>query len=286
MLIKDNFSLSELSTIRIGGTALRVFYPENVDELLDLLDRYPTLRYRVISNGSNLLINDHIKFNNILILCMRRFCHEIMPLDDEGLFYIGAGANIGKIIMEINTRGFGGIEPLISIPGLLGGLVCMNASVPSASVSISDYLVSVDVVRELQLQRVPRRMCGFGYRKSVFQGSGDVICGATFRFPRKQIEKAKQDIRDRVLSCKAAQDRSGPNFGTVFSVSNGKIMRAVKILGLGVGGCHYSRKTANWLINRGGTYSDVVRLIRIVERIHAVFGLPCKREVVIWDENK
>lgn len=282
MIVEKNVSIAGMTTFKLGGRVKEMFFPENAQDISILLKESPDALRRIVSNGSNILANDAQVWESAV--CMKKFTSDVICLEGKrGLFHVGAGCRIQKLIRTVGDQGYGGMEPLVSIPGLLGGLIYMNASVPSSSCSISDHLVSVDIVDVDGMKVVPKSECDFTHRQSIFQKTACVITGATFLFPESDKGESALKINDRIERCRMMQDRSRPNFGSVFSESNSKIMRCVRMAGMRVGGISFSRKTQNWLINEGGTFSDAMRLIKRVETIHALFGLPCKREVVIWE---
>lgn len=50
-------------------------------------------------------------------------------------------------------------------------------------------------------------------------------------------------------------------------------MYIVKKLGISTKGVSFSKKTANWILNReNGTYENVVKTINKVEKFHKLFG--------------
>ena len=78
------------------------------------------------------------------------------------------------------------------------------------------------------------------------------------------------------------QDASFPNFGSVFRQSNYTIMKIVKRLAIG-NRVHFSRKTANWIINEGGNYSDAIKAVKKVELLHRLLRKRIVREVIVWE---
>lgn len=49
-------------------------------------------------------------------------------------------------------------------------------------------------------------------------------------------------------------------------------------------GMTYSKKTSNWLVNKGnGSYEQAIMLIKRVIKIHNFFKAKAVVEVIIWD---
>lgn len=284
MIIKENESLAKYTTFKMGGVAGKMYEPETVEELTALVREKPQLLDYVIGGGSNLLINDGRRFDEVL--CLRSFNTRLEHLGD-GRYYVGASVRLQKLIKAINADGYGGIEYLYSVPGLLGGAVYMNAGRGRQHHKcISDYMISADVSVNAQTLVYEKKDCGFDYRRSVFQEmKGCVILGAVFQFPPMSAEESAGLVKERLELCRRVQDMSAPNFGTVFSRSNKYIMALVQKIQLGDrSGCRFSPKTRNWML-RGprGNFKQAKKLLDRVMRWHRLLGQKCRAEVRIWE---
>ncbi len=279
MKIINNEDLSKYTTIRIGGIAKIMYIPESRDELLEVVRTIPSSH--VIGGGSNLLINNR-EFESVISL--REFDQNIED-QGRGVFIVGASVRLQKLINTINEKGYGGIEYLYSVPGLVGGAVVMNAGRGRQhQKSISDYLKSVTLIHEGKEVTWEKKDCGFGYRNSIFKNSGDIILSAQFLFPEMSQEEASKEKQARLDLCKKFQDSSHPNFGSVFLESSGAIMSVVQKLKLGGKKAHFSAKTKNWIINEDhAEFTDVYKAIQKAEKMHRLIGKKCIREVIIWE---
>lgn len=283
MFILNNEELWKYTTFKIGGIAENFYVPKGVDELQQLLKSIEGEERYFLSGGSNLLINDMKKFKNVI---------SLQNLDDRiidysnGKFYVGASVRIQKFINYAKEKGYGGLEFLYSIPGMLGGLVAMNAGRgESWNQNISNYIIQVQVLVDNQIKIFNKEECDFGYRMSKFIISDIIIVGVVLQLNEDTPDHINSLISERMRMVKEVQDRSKPNFGSVFCYSNARIMNLVKKFGLGKkNGVHFSKKTSNWMINEGnGTYADALILIRFVCAIHKLFHKRCIPEVQIWD---
>lgn len=273
----ENQSLKQLTTVRIGGTARRFLVPESTEELLKtIITEHP--KY-FIGGGSNLLIADH-SFDTVVDL--RSFNTEIHS-NGNGLYKVGASVRLQQLINQINSEGYGGIEYLYSVPGLVGGAVAMNAGRGRKyKQTISDYILSVEVIRDGELINVKKKDCRFTHRDSVFKNSDDIIVSCIFQFSLTDPAEAEQRKRERLELCKKVQDTSKPNFGTVFCESDPFIMNWVRKLQVGHK-VHFSGKTSNWILNEDGSFEDALKAIRRVELLHKIFFQKCRREVIVWE---
>lgn len=277
----SDISLKEYTTIKIGGIAKQLFIPESVDELIDLVNGIE--KKYIIGGGSNLLINDNRNYENVIVL--KDFNNTLIDLGN-GNFKVGASVRLQSLIRKINDYGYGGIEYLYSVPGLVGGAVVMNAGRGiNHNKYISDYITEVEVLHENKIKVLKREECKFEHRNSIFKNGEYIILSVEFSFEQVSKEESTLLRKERMENCKIVQDNSYPSFGSVFSEVNPRIMKIFKKSLVGrKNNIRFSRKTLNWILNLGeGKYSDTIKLINRVKVIHKIFGKKCKTEVIIWD---
>ena len=274
--VEKGVDLASLTTFKMGGKAARLWEPKRGDDLRAL----PKGKngFRVISAGSNLLVSERT-FTDVI--SMRDFDDSIEDLGN-GEYRVGASVRVQRLIPKVNADGYGGIEALVSIPAMVGGLICMNASVPSAKTCISDHLVSVEVFDGEKSFEVPKSECGFGYRTSAFQDGRALILGARFKFPEQDPTASAVKVDARRKHVKETQDKSAPNFGSVFRDSSGRAMNLIRKRGLAVGGISFSRKTGNWILNGGGSFDDAMSLLGKAVAVNKLLGKKAKLEVRVW----
>ncbi|WP_280770613.1 UDP-N-acetylmuramate dehydrogenase [Salipaludibacillus daqingensis] len=284
MKILSNESLKNYTTVKIGGYAEKLYFPESIEELSDLINQLSEEDYYIISGGSNILINDKKTYKNVVSLI--KMDNSVMELGD-GKFYVGASVKLQKLINIINKKGFGGIEYLFSVPALVGGSVAMNAGRGKVhGLSISDYIEEVRVLDKGVIKVLSKEECNFKYRDSIFKKNNNklIVLGVTFTFDKGYPEELKKIRQERINISQSNQDASGYNFGSVFRKHNRVIMQVIRITHPGYKtGMSFSKKSSNWLINQGeGTYSQAISLITRVEKLHKVIGQKIIREVIIW----
>lgn len=281
MIIKEHVKLSEITTIKMGGIAEKMYIPQNEDELIDVINHLSPKYF--IGGGSNLLINDTILD---VVVNLREFNKNIESLGN-GEYILGASLRLQNVIKSINEDGYGGIEYLYSVPGLIGGAVVMNAGRGKRfNKCISDYIISIKVFHNGKIEWIPKDECDFSHRYSIFKQSDYLVLAARMKFEKKEKQETERLRLERIEHCKQFQDNSKPNFGSVFSESNSFIMKLFQFKIIGKkDGIMFSSKTPNWILNCGGSFDDALLLINRVERIHKLFGKKCKREVIIWNDT-
>lgn len=279
MIVLENVDLSKYTTFRMGGIAKKMYIPESMGELVEVTSKVPVPEY-YIGGGSNLLINDKKVFD--CVICLRKFNQSIIN-EGNGRFTVGGSVRLQALIKAVNEEGYGGIEYLYSVPGLVGGAVAMNAGRGKAyNKTISDYIKKVKVLHAGQIITYTKEECQFSHRTSIFKGTNDIIMEVTFCFEKEEKNELEKRRMERISLHKEKQDMSFPNFGTVFQEADGRILRLICKWPIHSGKVHYSSKTANWLLNEGGTFQDAMRKIDKVKKIHHILGKQIKEEVVIW----
>ena len=281
MIIKHNEGLAKYTTFKMGGIATNFYVPESRIELVQLLKSLN--EYNIIGGGSNLLINDKAVFTNVIHLV--KFDDNITSLGD-GKYYVGASVRLQKLINTVNNDGFGGIEYLFSVPGLIGGAIVMNAGRGRQfNQQISDYIVSVDAIYNGEIVTLSKEECLFQYRNSIFKHSDYLIIGVLFKFSEMKIEESKRLKNERIKLCREKQDSSGFNFGSVFCKYNSTIMKVAPLLRVEFNSnVRFSKKTQNWICNSGkGTYKQTLKLIKLLELMHKMSLKKIEREVIVWE---
>ena len=274
-------SLAKYTTLKIGGIAKNLYFPETVDSLREIMAGFPEAP--VFGGGSNLLINDEKVFEHVI--CLREFEKKIEYFED-GIVRVGSGVRLQKLISDINEHGRGGIEYLYSVPGLVGGAIYMNAGRgKSFNKQISDYLLSVDILKDGTVKTIKKEDCGFSYRRSSFHDVDAVIISAEFMFEELDPEVGKARCKERMELVKQNQDNRYPNAGTTFCESDQTIMKFFqKTAGSKMSGVHFSDQKPNWLQNRGeGTFSEAKKLLGKVESAHKFAGKSCRLEYEVWE---
>ena len=282
MKVLNDVSLSKYTTFKMGGTCSRLWFPQSIDELNQALNTLQKPWY-ILGGGSNVVINDARNFDDVI--CLREVNRDIEDLGN-GRFAVGASVSLQKLILKINEQGYGGIEYLFSVPGLVGGAVYMNAGRGAAKQQvISQFIESVDVLEDGVIKTYSVEDCCFAHRYSVFHQIDAIIINVHFHFMSMSYEETERLRKERIQFCKEKQDMSAPNFGTVFCKADGRIMKCVAILSRfsKKETITYSSKSPNWMLNKGGTFVQVQKKLKLVKKLHKLLNRDIKQEVILWE---
>ncbi|MBI4838896.1 MAG: FAD-binding protein [Nitrospirae bacterium] len=128
-MVKFDEPMSAHTSLRIGGAAEVLAFPENILSLKNLLiaAKAQKLPVFILGAGTNLLVRDG-GIEGIAV-SMEAF-KRIEVIQDEGgeaMFFVEAGVSLPALINFTGKKGYSGLEALAGIPGSVGGAVYMNA---------------------------------------------------------------------------------------------------------------------------------------------------------------
>lgn len=253
--------MSRHTTVHIGGPADWFLEAENLDDIVAsrLIARSRELPVIMIGNGSNMLVSD----NGIRGLVIKP-ASSLATITELGprLLRVGAGVKVPELARYFRDENFGGLEWGFGVPGCVGGALFMNAGTRDGE--MKDVVESVMVIGNGgRIDEVPAAACGFGYRKSRFQRTGECIIGATLRMPEVPFDavKSKRTMEDR----KRTQPLHLPNFGSVFANPPGdfaaRLIEECGMKGRSIGGAQISPIHANFIVNNGNASASEAKAL-------------------------
>ena len=280
--------MAKHTTFRIGGPADYLVLPTSPEEVAAVLTMARDYRVpvTVLGNGSNVLVRDK-GIRGVVV----KFDTPMAAIRDEGARVIaGAGASLGDVSRYAAGKGLTGMEFAVGIPGSIGGAVFMNAGAYDGEIGGVVAAVTA-VLPDGQAKRFGHADVHFGYRDSVFQHNGCVICEVELQLERGDDEAIKLKMDEYTNRREEKQPIEMPSAGSTFKrppgYFAGTLIEQAGLKGLRVGGAEVSGKHAGFIVNAGGaTAADVLALIREVQRqVHAKFGVKLQPEVRIFGED-
>lgn len=284
----ENFTLAKILTdvpmkkhtsFGVGGKAKYFAQIDNLyalNSLIQMAKRYK-VKYKIIGNGSNLLVSD-LGFNGIII-CPKGLDDIYFKREQVRAM---AGAKLEKLLSFNLKNGLSGIEALAGIPATVGGAIVMNAG--AFGRSISDHITEVETLKDGKIKKYYKEECKFGYRTSRFYHSKEAVVSATFSF--------REENRERILSAINSYREHRNNFhpqgrscGSVFKNPKperaGALIDKAGLKGLKFGGARVSEKHGNFIItDKNASANDVYHLIKHVkEKVEQLFGVQLFEEV-------
>ncbi|MBP3445084.1 MAG: UDP-N-acetylmuramate dehydrogenase [Bacilli bacterium] len=266
--IEKDISLSTLTTYKTGGIAKLVVYPNNINNLkqmLKLIHKY-NIKYFILGKGSNTLFSDK-EFNGVIIKLDKLNNFKIKQTE----IYVESGMILSKLVQAGVKNELTGLEFAIGIPGTIGGAIYMNAG--AYGNNMSDIVKSVIVLNEkFQIKEIPLEKLKFDYRYSIFQDNKNLICvAANIKLEHGNHDEIASKIKENLLKRKNSQPLEYPSAGSVFRNPEGnyagKIIEELGLKGKNIGGAEISTKHANFIINKNNaSSSDILNLIKLVQK--------------------
>ncbi len=274
-----NIPLKNYCTYRIGGMATDVYFPENIEEMVEVvrLHRAQGRRFWIHGGGANTLFPD-----GEIRLPIISTSEMTATFRDGNTVFAEAGKIMDAWVLELLREGLGGIECLSGIPGTLGGALFMNAG--AYGQEISDHLHSVTVLtRDSRVVEIPKAECGFGYRRADALRETVILAG-TWSLPLADPQSLLATRKETLTRRKQKQPLEFPSAGSVFKRPEGayasELIDRAGLKGSRVGGAQVSEKHAGFIVNVGdATCQDVLELVELCRRtVRERFGYELELE--------
>ncbi|MFH1455211.1 MAG: UDP-N-acetylmuramate dehydrogenase [bacterium] len=199
MKIRQNIKLSDFNTFRTGGNARFFCEVKSDSELTDALIFAKTnkLKFFVIGNGSNVLLNDRNFSGLVIKICIKNIKIESTKDADfcgsecgfswtestngkRSVISASAGESFNDLIKFSIKNNLSGIENLWNIPGTVGASIVQN--IGAYGVEVKNHVISVEGIDANTLNKFifNNINCKFGYRDSVFKKNKNLVITKVF----------------------------------------------------------------------------------------------------------
>jgi UDP-N-acetylmuramate dehydrogenase len=262
--------VAELTTYRVGGPIAVLVRVSDEDALRTVAevvasDPVPVL---VIGRGSNLLVAER-GFAGLGLVLDGAF--EQVEVDrDAGTVRAGSAVALPVLARRTAAAGLGGLEFFVGIPGSVGGAVRMNAGGhgrETAEVLRCAWVLDLLAGERATAAPRPTAKLDFGYRHSNV-APASVVTGAELAGAPDDPKLCEERVAE-IVRWRRKHQPGGSNAGSVFrnppGDSAGRLIDAVGLKGLRVGGAVVSPKHANFFqAEDGATADDVAQLVATV----------------------
>ena len=276
-----NFDFSKHTTYGLGGIAKIAYFPSNEEEAVTV---YKYLKkhgekFIVLGKGSNLLVSD--KYFDGAVICTKYL--QGIEIDGNCLKIL-SGTTVQQLLSFCVKNGITGFEYLAAIPASIGGLAVMNGG--TSDKRIASNILSIKVF-DGKMRELSNKNCNFGNKHSTMTDINALILAIYAGYTWEKPEKVEENI-NYFLNLRRGQPR-GRSCGCVFKnpegLSAGKIIDDAGLKGMKIGGAEVSREHANFIINTGGSSSDVYSLINAVKKsVYEKTGINLDEEVIYIGE--
>lgn len=283
MLVEENFDVTRLTSFKCGGKIKKVFFPESLDEFVQVLKETPEAK--VFGNLTNTLVSsDGYSGAIILTTKMTNFHFSGCRAEAE------CGLKGAKLSQAAEEKGLSGLEFMIAFPGTIGGEVFMNAGAHGQNVA--GCLVEAKCYNpDLGVVTLNKEEMKFSYRTSVCQSKNLIVLSAVFELQPAPSEYIKAKMEENLHFRKTHQPSlTLPNCGSVFrnpeGNSSGRLLEQSGVKGYASGGARVWENHANFIINNGGTSSDILNVIQKMRNsVREKFNIELKPEVRFLGDN-
>lgn len=283
LILARGTMMRDLTTFRIGGPADYVLHTQQAADVVRGIEACVALGvpYRVIGNGSNLLVRDEGVRGMVIVTA-----GGLSALSREGnAITCGAGLSLTALSREALQMGLAGLEWACGIPGTVGGACAMNAGAYGGD--MKQLVTHVCALEDGAIRTYAVQDGDFGYRKSAFCAPERVVLDITLALTEddgsataRQAEYTARRREKQPLSAYSA----GSTFKRPEGHFAGALIESAGLKGARIGGAQVSTLHAGFIINTGNaTADDVLRLIDHVRAcVLQAHGVTLECEVKIW----
>ena len=262
-------NLSRISTVRIGGIADMVVYPNSTDMLAKLVKKLndSKIPYKILGRMSNaLMAKDY--YQEVIIRTDRI---DAFNVNDHNLT-VSTGISLSRLAKIALNCSLSGLEALSGIPGSIGGAIRGNAGAYGRE--MSDIVSSVTLLEPSlgDVFEIKNSQLDFSYRHSSIIQSDLIILSAKISLCRSTVDAVYSKMIDIANRRRAAQPTEFPTLGSVFKRCDGDLLPWQLIDGCGlrgysVGDAEISKKHAGFIVNRGSAKaSDFLSVVEQAEK--------------------
>lgn len=273
-----NFSFSENTSFKCGGTAEKAYFPQTEREaqaVFFLLENSGG-KYFILGAGSNVLAPDGVYEGDVI--CLKNLSH-IERTGENSIFCL-AGTKVAHLLSYCIKNGLTGLEYLAGIPATVGGVAYMNGGAGGRFIGSDVLNISFF---DGKIHRFSNEFCNFGYKYSIMRDINGLITGVELKISPDSSVNVKKRISDFMFA-RSSQPK-GASCGCVFKnpegMYAGELIDRAGLKGLKIGSAHISKEHANFIINEGAVSSDVKKLIDLIKsEVFKKFSIKLEEEVV------
>jgi UDP-N-acetylmuramate dehydrogenase len=282
--VREGVPLAERTWFKLGGPAQYFAEPTSVDDLLAVVQRSRDdgLQLRLLGGGSNVLVRDEGVSGTVIALTHPSFAE--IRIDGRRVI-VGAGAKLANAVSVTVGAGLAGLEPLVGIPGTIGGALHGNAGSHGGDVGQWASRATV-ITRGGEIFQRQRDDLVFAYRQSSLDEL--VILEAEFELEKEDATELTKRMQKLWIVKKANLPMAHESTGCIFKnprgMSAGMLIDQCGLKGERVGAVEVSQRHANFFVaNPGATAREVLQLIDLVRnRVAERMGVELETQIEIW----
>lgn len=270
--------------MKIGGKIARFYTPETIDEFVQIMQKEP--KAFIAGNLSNVIVSS-FGYDGAVISTKKLNKIQV----DGNKIIAGAGVRGTKLSKIALENGLSGMEFMIAFPGSIGGEVYMNAGAHGQEIAPILKFAKIYSPQDGLLE-LSNKELEFGYRTSICHKKNYSVLEVEFELLSKSRDEIQLKIDENLSFRKSKQpDLTIPNCGSTFKNptgdSAGRLLDAVGVKGLKVGGMKVWENHANFIVNNGeATSLDALQLMfEMYKRVKEKFNIELKPEIIFLGGN-
>lgn len=283
-MLQTDFDIKKSTTMKIGGKIARFYTPETIDEFVQIMQKEP--KAFIAGNLSNVIVSS---FGYDEAVISTKKLNKIQV--DGNKIIAGAGVRGTKLSKIALENGLSGMEFMIAFPGSIGGEVYMNAGAHGQEIASILKFAKIYSPQDGLLE-LSNKELEFGYRTSICHKKNYSVLEVEFELLSKSRDEIQLKIDENLSFRKSKQpDLTIPNCGSTFKNptgdSAGRLLDAVGVKGLKVGGMKVWENHANFIVNDGeATSLDALQLMfEMYKRVKEKFNIELKPEIIFLGGN-
>lgn len=292
--LQVNTPLAKYTSARVGGPAEMLLTVKSAQELqtaVELAHAYP-IPYFILGGGSNILVADAgvrglVILNKAKQVSYRHTGYSVICTAESG-------ANLSSLARQCISKGLGGLEWAISVPGTVGGAVFGNSGAHGGD--MAGNLRAAAIYEPSGGVRIyTNDALDYAYRNSTLKREMDkrlsrrIVLSAELELKPESVEVLTARANGFTAHRKETQP-GGASMGSMFKNPEnyyaGYLIESAGLKGYQIGGAAISEKHANFFVNDGTATAEDIRAL-IAEAWNVVrekFGVEMVLEVELVGE--
>jgi UDP-N-acetylmuramate dehydrogenase len=276
--------LAPFTQLKVGGPAEYLVQPNALDELIAFVKVCfaRNLRFRILGSGGNVLVHDEGVKGIVLRLGGTAF--TTIALEGRRI-KAGCGATLSAVIARAAHAGLTGLEPLVGLPGTIGGALLLNAG--DRTSDIGQFVRRVEVL-DNQATVQTREHDDLRFTSTGAILDDPLVLSAEFELDQDSSDLIVKRLRKSWIQFKATQPYSYQAAARIFKnppgLNAGVLIEQTGLAGTKVGAAVVSERNPNYVVaESGATARDVLRLIDLVRaRVQERFHVELELALSVW----
>lgn len=299
-VVFENEPMASRFSFKVGGTAALLIEPLSEDAFLQCVTSLlqSGIPYFVLGGGTNIVFPDG-EFSGAVVSTGR--LNKIEEASSDGntvVLKCQCGVSMNALVNYSVKKCCTGLETFCGLPGTVGGACYMNARCFDREVS--DAVKNIVYLKKensvaggsaYKKEVMPFDKTMWGYKKSPFTGTDDIVLSAEFVVTQENAQcaeriagTAKKYMQERIekghfnFPCAGSVFKNSREFGK----PTGQIIDELGLKGYKIGGAQIAPWHGNIIINKkNATQRDIRQLVDFIKgRAKEKFGFDLEEEII------